>query len=112
MEKLAGIGKVLKYALPAAAGGIAAGYGAPKAYSALTAKKPDKFSESEKRMFARHGIDPNALNFYQTMGNLVRGMKMQRQFMEMAMGGKPAEGFDQPSSLLPGKDRSRMSQYA
>ena len=107
MEKVAlgGLGKALQYGLPAAGGALAATQ-LPK----LFAKKPDAptFSEEEKRLFARHGIDPKALNFYKTLGNLMRGMRMQNQFMEMAMQGSPMTlGEDQQPPQQP-----RLSQYA
>jgi hypothetical protein len=108
MEKFAlgGLGKALSYGLPIA-GGLAAGAALPK----LFAKKPDEptFDEGEKRLFARHGIDPKALGFYKTLGNLMRGMKMQRQFMEMAIGGQPPE---MPGAPIGPDPRKRMSQYA
>lgn len=78
-----GWGKVLSYALPAA-GGI--GLGAALPHLVGKKKQPD-FSEEEKREFTRHGIDPKALNFYQTLGNLMRGLRMQQQFREMALAG-------------------------
>jgi len=79
-----GWGKVLSYALPAA-GGIGLGAALPKLLGG--GKKTPSFSEEEKREFTRHGIDPNALNFYQTLGNLMRGLRMQQQFREMALAG-------------------------
>ena len=82
-EAMPGWGKVLSYALPAA-GGVGLGAALP---SLLGKKKTSKFSEEEKREFARHGIDPKALNFYQTLGNLMRGMRMQQNFMSMATRG-------------------------
>lgn len=85
-EAMPGWGKVLSYALP-----TAAGVGAGAALPGLLRKQKPNFSEEEKREFARHGIDPGALGFYRTLGNLMRGMKMQRQFMELAMQGRPSE---------------------
>ena len=108
MEKIAlgGLGKALLAGGAGVGAGLAGSHYIPKLFEK---EKAPTFSEEEKRMFARHGIDPKALGFYQTLGNLMRGMKMQRQFMEMALGGN--------ALALPGAEprpdpRSRMSQYA
>lgn len=82
-EAMPGWARVLSYALPLAGG---AGLGAALPSLLKSRQRPD-FSEEERREFARHGIDPKALNFYQTLGNLMRGMRMQQQFREMALGG-------------------------
>ena len=97
-----GWGRVLSYALPAAGG---AGLGAALP-SLLGKKAAPKFSEEEKREFARHGIDPTALNFYQTLGNLMRGMRSQQQFMNMALRG----GTLKPPPEEPADDG--LEQYA
>lgn len=110
MEKIAlgGFGKVL-----ALAGAGAAGYGIPKLYNKFAGgQKPDTFDEEEKRLFARHGIDPKALGFYKTLGNLMRGMKMQNQFMEMAMQGRPERLPGQPLDSGFGQTPSRLDTFA
>jgi hypothetical protein len=81
-EAMPGWGKVLSYALPAA-GGVGLGAALPS----LLKKKTPTFSEEEKQQFARHGIDPKSLGFYRTLGNLMKGMRMQQQFLDMALKG-------------------------
>lgn len=102
-EAMPGWGKVLAHALPVA-GGVGLGAALP---SLMDKKKPEpKFNEEEKREFARHGIDPKALNFYQTLGNLMRGMRMQQNFMQTATrGGTMAPPPEEP-------ENTGLDQYA
>jgi hypothetical protein len=81
---LPGWARALSYAAPLA-GGAALGATLP----AVLRQKEPEFSSEEQREFTRHGIDPKTLGFYKTLGGLMRGLRMQRQFMEMAMQGRP-----------------------
>ena len=45
------------------------------------------FDPSEKRQFARFGLDPERLQFMRTLSNLRRGMNLEQDLFNRAMSG-------------------------
>jgi hypothetical protein len=79
----------------------------------LYAPPPEKeeegdFTDTERRQFARHGLDPERLKFMRTLGAYRQGMNLDRKLFEQALAGKL------PANILGGggEDEEDLESYA